>query len=114
MHDLLVDNLKLAKRNLTKDLLSRLMFLGVGTNEVENYAQRVSRQNVRRGRNVRMVRDMMRNKLDDARFDERQVRRMFVRSKILYRKTVQRGSYTDMEFHRVLPKIRQLFEKDGS
>ena len=79
MHDLLVDNLKLAKRNLTKDLLSRLMFLGVGTNEVENYAQRVSRQNVRRGRNVRMVRDMMRNKLDDARFDERQVRRMFVR-----------------------------------
>ena len=46
MHDLLCDNLKLSRRVLTKNLLSRLADLGVGTNDVEEYTKNVMKQNV--------------------------------------------------------------------
>ena len=51
MHDLLVNNIKLARKVLTRNLLKSLMDAGVGTNEVESAVNSVCRQNVRKVRN---------------------------------------------------------------
>ena len=52
MHSTLCSNLKLTKKVLTVNLLSEMVRLGIGTNEVENYAFKMSKQSVRKGRNV--------------------------------------------------------------
>ena len=58
MHRLLCDNLKLTRRVLTRNLLKKLADLGIGTNEVEKYARGVCRQNVRRRRKEKLIRNV--------------------------------------------------------
>ena len=53
MHNNLCSNLKLTRKVLTVNLLTKLMRLGVGTNEVAIYASKMAKQNVRRGRNYK-------------------------------------------------------------
>ena len=50
MHTFLCKNIKLTRKVLTKDLLSKLVVIGVGTNVVENYVKKMSKQNVKPGR----------------------------------------------------------------
>ena len=45
MHTFLCKNIK-----LTRKVLSKLVVIGVGTNEVENYVKKMSKQNVKPGR----------------------------------------------------------------
>ena len=78
MHDLLCSNIKLSRRVLTRNLLRNLMHLGVGTNEVENYVEKMCKNNVRKGRNARLVKECMRSKVSDAEYDEHQIRKEFV------------------------------------
>ena len=66
MHALLCNNLKLTRRVLTKNLLTKLMHLNIGTNEVEKYAKVVCHQNVRKGRNNKLIREAMKHKVEDA------------------------------------------------
>ena len=65
MHTFLCNNIKLNRRVLTKDLLKKLVALGIGTNDVEKYAARMSNQNDRKGRNSKQIRDTMKSKLPD-------------------------------------------------
>ena len=102
MHDLLCSNMKLSRRTLTKNFLLKLKLLGVGTHDVERYASGVCRQNVRKARNVKLIRDILKHKVDDAKYDEDCARKQFVRSKIIYYKIVKRGSFVDQEFNRVM------------
>ena len=60
------------------------MQLNVGTHEVERSARGACRQNVRKERNTRLIRNMMQYKVEDARYDERCTRHEFVRCKIEY------------------------------
>ena len=50
MHTFLCKNIKSTREVLTKDLLSKLVVIGVGTNVVENYVKKMSKQNVKPGR----------------------------------------------------------------
>ena len=43
----------------------------------ENFVRNMSKHNVRKHRNVRMIRAAMKGKLDDAEFDEKQTRKLF-------------------------------------
>ena len=100
MHELLCSNMKLTRRVLTKNLLTKLMHMNCGTNEVERYAQIVSNQSVRKCRSNRIIKEAMKFKVQDAKFDEKQVRNHFVKCKIEYSKVVKRGSMVDIIFNR--------------
>ena len=102
MHNTLCSNLKLTRKVLTENLLTKMMRLGVGTNEVEIYARRMSKQNVRKGRNYKLVRDTMRSKIRDAEYDKRVARRQFVRDIIEYRRVTKKNSFVDVEFRRIM------------
>ena len=88
------------------------MKLNCGTNEVERYAQVVCKQNVRRGRNDKLIKDTMKHKVEDAKFDENEVRKLFVRSKIEYCRVIQRGSMIDMVFNRMMKyEVEQVWNE---
>ena len=53
------------------------MHSNCGTNEVENSAEVVCYQNVRKGRKIKLVNEVMKHKIDDAVYDEKQVRQCF-------------------------------------
>ena len=53
--------------------------LGVGTHEVEKYAVGVCRQNFRKGRNTKLVKEMLQHKIEDAEYVEKCARKDFVR-----------------------------------
>ena len=91
MHNLLCSNIKLSRKVLTKNLLRSLMELNVGTNEVETFARNVCKQNVRKDRNKKLIRDTMKHKVIDAEYDERCARNDFVRDYIEYSKVTKRG-----------------------
>ena len=88
MHDLLCSNMKLSRRTLTTNLLIKLKQLGIGTHDVEKYAMGVSKQNVRKTRNVQLIRDILKHKANDAKYDQECVRKEFIRNKIFYSKNV--------------------------
>ena len=102
MHGLLCANLKLARRTLTKNILKKLMWLGVGTNDVEKYVEKVCKQNVRKARNSKLIRDTMRTKVADAEYVEKQSRKEFVKKSIQYGRLTNRGSFVDVEFKRMM------------
>ena len=102
MHSFLCSNLKLTRKVLTKNLLRKMMNMNVGTNEVERYVLRTSSQSVRNERNVRLIRNMMRSKVEDAEYDERCTRRQFVKNRKDYRRMVRLGSFVDLEFNMMM------------
>ena len=104
MHKLLCDNLKLTRRVLTANLLNKLANIGIGTNEVERFASRMCRQNVQMNRNEKLIRNVMKMKSDDAKYDERIMRRNFRWSSILFSRMVRRGSALDLEFRNMMRK----------
>jgi hypothetical protein len=91
MHSLICTNIKLTRRVLTRNLLRRLVRENVGTNEVEIYTARVCKQNVRKMRDVQLVRQAMCSKLRDAEYDEKMIRSEFVRTSVEYRRVTIRG-----------------------
>ena len=54
MHNLVCGNFKLTRRVLTKNLMTKLMRLKCGTNEVEKYAD-ILCKNVRKGDNRKLI-----------------------------------------------------------
>ena len=76
--------------------------LGIGTNEVETFVEKMSKQNVRKGRNDKLIRSVMKDKLEDAEFDERCKRKDFVRNKVEYGRIVRRGSMVDRVFQNLM------------
>lgn len=74
----------------------------IGTNDVEKYVKVVCKQNVRKKRNVAMIRNAMKMKLDDAEYDEKMVRKQFTYYLNEYRKVTIRGSFADEKFKSVM------------
>ena len=95
MHQLLCTNMKLTRKVLTKNLIRTIMKRNIGTNEVEKYVGVECKQNVKKKRNVPMIRYTMKMKLDDAEFDENMIRKQFKQKLCEYEKTTIRGSPAD-------------------
>ena len=76
--------------------------LNCGTHEVEKYSQALCNQNVRKGRNDRLVSDVMKHNVDDSKFDEKEIRKQLVSSRIEYIKAVKRGCMADLIFNRMM------------
>ena len=104
MHQLLSTNIKLTRKVLTKNLINTIMKRNIGTNDVEKYVQVVCKQNVRKTRNIAMIRHAMKMKLDDAEYDERVTRKYFYEKLNEYRKVMIRGSLVDEEFRRMMKR----------
>ena len=102
MHHLLCNNIKLTRKVLTRNLIRTIMKRDIGTNEVEKYVDIVCKQNVKKKRNVSMIRYTMRMKLDDAEFDEKMIRKQFNMKRSEYEKATIRGSPVDEEFRRIM------------
>jgi hypothetical protein len=49
--------------------LIKLKKLGIGTHDVEKYVMGVSKQNVRKTRNIQLIRDILEHKANDAKYD---------------------------------------------
>ena len=49
----------------------------IGTNDFEKYVSIFCKQNVRKKRNIGMIRSALKMKLDDAKYDENVVQRQF-------------------------------------
>ena len=102
MHQLLCANIKLTRKVLTKNLIRSIMKKNIGTNDVEKYVGIVCKQNVRKMRNVPMIRHAMKMKLDDADYDEKMTRKYFNEKLSDYRKVMIRGSPADVEFRIIM------------
>ena len=113
MHTLLCTNIKLTRRVLTKNVLKKLKQLGIGTNDVEKYAGIVCKQNVKQKRNVDLIKYTMKTKVDDAIFDEKMIRREFVRKSVVFGRTIRKHSQIDMEFKRIMRNEVETVWKDG-
>ena len=74
----------------------------VGTNDVEKYVKNVCKHNVQKKRNVGMIKNAMKMKLEDAEYDERRVRKDFMWKQNEYRKVIARGSPVDSEFRSIM------------
>ena len=62
------------------------------------YAEKLGKQNVRKRRNVKLIRAGMWSKVEDAKFDWRNVKRQFRWASIEYARVTRRNSYVDWEF----------------
>ena len=102
MHNLLCTNIKLARRVQTKNVLMSILKLNIGTNDVERFAFVVSKQNVKKVRNVNLINYTMKTKVCDAEFDEKNTRKEFIRKSIEYGRLTIRGSVFDEEFRRLM------------
>ena len=65
-------------------------------------ARIIKRQNVRNQYDERLIRDMMRSKVNDAEYDEHIVRTEFVKNNIEYGRLITRGSQVDREFRNMM------------
>ena len=70
----------------------------VGTNDVEKYVKNVCKHNVQKKRNIGMIKNAMKMKLEDAEYDEKNVRKDFIYKLSEYKKATIRGSSADVEF----------------
>ena len=102
MHQLLCTNVKLTRKVLTKNLIRTILRRNIGTNEVERYVRVVCKQNVRKKRNVGMIRNAMKMKLEDAEYDEKITRELFIHKLNEYKNVVTKGSAIDVEFRGIM------------
>ena len=101
MHNYLQNNIKLTKRNLKINLMQKLIRNRIGTNDVMICAEMLERQNVRK-RHSRFVHYAMKEKLYDAEYDEKSMRKTFMWSKSDYYKCINKNSIVDVMFHRLM------------
>ena len=77
---------------------------------METFAKVVCNQNVRKRRNGKLVNEAMKHKVNDAAFDEKRMRRVFVRSRIEYSKNVRKGSMVDVVFNKMMKdEVEQIW-----
>ena len=104
MFSFIVCSFKLCRRVLTKNLLSELVKRGVGTNEVEKCVESLSKSSIRKGRNTKMIRFIMSEKLIDAKIEEKRVRKEYEKRRLEFNRIVPLGSEIDTWF-RILMRI---------
>ena len=82
----------------------------IGTNEVEHYVKNMCKHNVRKNRNVGMIRSAMKVKLEDAEYDEKQTRKLFNAKFKEYRNCSVKGSVIDEQFNKVMRhKVEEIW-----
>ena len=100
MHNYFKSNIKLTNRNLTVNLLKKLQRSNIGTNEVMEYTKKIESQFYRKptgmSRNVHFV---MREKIFDAEWAEKQIRKQFLWNKSEYHETIPKNSEIDVVFN---------------
>ena len=85
----------------------------LGTNDVEKCASKLCKQNVKKGRNVKLIRDIMKSKVEDAEYDAHMIRKEFIRKSVQYNRVITKGSGIDIEFKNVMKREVEDVWKDG-
>ena len=98
MYNFLSCSVKLCKKVLRKDMLTKLKKLGIGTNEVEQCVYRLSKSSTRKVRDVELVKLIMARKLLDAEYDIKKGRVDYRRSEIEYKKCVPEMSDANFSY----------------
>ena len=102
MHQYLISNLKLTKRNLTVNRLKTLWKNKIGTNEAMIHANNISKHFVRRNGYNRSVQYIMKEKILDAECEERYIRNKFLKCKRSYHEVIKKNSIVDIIFNRIM------------
>ena len=103
MHKYFTSNIKLTNRNLTINLIKNLMKNKLGTTEVMVYSKMIEKQMFRKqAGSSRTTYYAMREKLIDAEWAEKVVRRQFLWHKDEYYRNVTRNTIIDTIFHNMM------------
>ena len=113
MINLVTYSFKLCKRVLTRDLLNVLVKCNVGTNEVENCVKRLCKSSVRMRRDTDMIKFIMKRKLLDANYDEKEVRKEYGKRTHEYNKVIPKGCPTDMYFRALMETETSRLWREG-
>ena len=113
MFDCITCSFKLCKGVLKRDLLYVLMKCGVGTNDVEKCVQNVCKSNVKKFRDVAMIKFIMNRKLLDASIEEKRLRREFGKKSTEFNKLIRKGSEADTRFRVMMRSETEKLWKEG-
>ena len=95
-------NVKLNRRVLTVNLLRCLVSQNCGTNDVMSTASSMGKCSYRKGSGERFRKILMKEKLNDALFDENQIRKQFEVCRNRYYKSITRNSEVDRQFQNMM------------
>ena len=110
MRQVYFTQIKLTKRQLTVDLLRKLLERGIGTHEVEQLAQRVIKGEPRR--NSEIVKKLLKLKLDDAiKWRKRINRQSWKEKQELYRVINRRGMLKEEFWNAVRLEVERVWTK---
>ena len=113
MFNCITCSFKLCKCVLKKELLSTLMRRGVGTNDVESCVEKVCMSNVRKKKDVTMIKFIMSRKLLDADIEERRVRKEYGKMSMEVNKIIPRGSEINERFRATMKNATEIKWKEG-
>ena len=104
MHFYFTTGLKLTRRVQTTNLLNTLRRQNIGTNEVEKWSRICGGQMSSHIKNNdrKLVSSAMKMKVEDAQWNEKQMKKKFLVSKTQYRNVIKRNSFIDVEFQKLL------------
>ena len=104
MHLYFTTGLKLTRRVQTTNLLNTLRRQNIGTNEVEKWSRICGGQMSSHIKNNdrKLVSSAMKMKVEDAQWNEKQMKKKFLVSKTQYRNVIKRNSFINVEFQKLL------------
>ena len=97
-------SVKLCKKVLTKNLLNVLRKRGLGTNEVESCVTKLNKNSNRKSRDVELIRFVMKRKLQDAEYQEKQMKKEHNKCNDEYKRVIPYGCEADLSFKRIMQK----------
>ena len=89
------------------------MKCGVGTNDVEKCVQNVCKSNVKKFRDIAMIKFIMSRKLLDASIEEKRLRREFGKKSTEFNKLIRKGSEADTRFRIMMRSETEKLWKEG-
>ena len=114
MCELLSCSVKMCKRVLTRNVISRIVRNGVCTNDVESCVKIVCKRNEHNQRRKKKIRNfLMKDKLEDAEKDLAKSKSIFHCKIVEYQNTVPPGSAVDISFRSIMTMENEKTWKTG-
>ena len=105
MHNLLYCNVKMCKKVLTKDLVNRMHRCKIGTKDVLCYVSKICKNSKNKHRESILKDILMKEKLEDTKYEVRMARREFGWKYKEYHDFVSKDSRTDIFFRATMQAI---------
>ena len=104
----LMSNVKLCRKILTRNLLDTLVKYKIGTREVDQIVKRIYRNKINWKKQLKMTTLIMREKLDDSRFEAKRAREEYNKATEEYRNEVLPRTVTDILFTNIMKRETEM------